>query len=233
MKWLVTARTAGRALSAPTPAAIPSGVAGVPDGRRHEPGRALPTQPERHRPAGAPSWTPRSPPPAPGDAARMAPAPAKHQPGRGRHGRHRPDRPRPAADRHRHAGNRACMPRPTADDRCIRETFMGIEVARFQPGARGGDRVRPQRTAMKAMRKSIELRKACCGDAQDGAALAHAGWRTAWITGLRREQSGARAEVAFDEARWPRFAKVQPMPTGPGPRSGPTSRSSWRPVQPF
>ena len=46
-----------------------------------------------------------------------------------------------------------------------------------------------------AMYKSIELRKACCqvrkmeplGRALEG--------KTAWITGLRREQSGARAEV--------------------------------------
>jgi phosphoadenosine phosphosulfate reductase len=45
------------------------------------------------------------------------------------------------------------------------------------------------------MYKSIELRKACCqvrkmeplGRALEG--------KTAWITGLRREQSGARAEV--------------------------------------
>jgi phosphoadenosine phosphosulfate reductase len=51
------------------------------------------------------------------------------------------------------------------------------------------------REGMEAMYKSIELRKACCGIRKMeplGRALAG---KSAWITGLRREQSGARAEV--------------------------------------
>ena len=49
------------------------------------------------------------------------------------------------------------------------------------------------------MRQSIELRKACCALRKlEPLARALAG-RSAWVTGLRREQSGARAEVPFEE----------------------------------
>ncbi len=51
------------------------------------------------------------------------------------------------------------------------------------------------REGKDAMYKSIALRKACCGIRKMeplGRALAG---KSAWITGLRREQSGARAEV--------------------------------------
>ena len=62
-----------------------------------------------------------------------------------------------------------------------------------------------QRHGEMAMRESIELRKACCALRKlQPLANALAG-RTAWVTGLRREQSGARAEVPFssldDEGR--------------------------------
>ncbi|MGQ0710778.1 MAG: phosphoadenylyl-sulfate reductase [Rhodoferax sp.] len=52
-----------------------------------------------------------------------------------------------------------------------------------------------QREGSEAMYRSIELRKACCGIRKMeplGRALEG---KDAWITGLRREQSGARAEV--------------------------------------
>ncbi len=52
-----------------------------------------------------------------------------------------------------------------------------------------------QREGADAMYRSIELRKACCGIRKMeplGRALAG---KKAWITGLRREQSGARADV--------------------------------------
>ncbi len=51
----------------------------------------------------------------------------------------------------------------------------------------------------EAMYRSIELRKACCGLRKLeplGRMLAE---RSAWITGLRREQSDARGEVPFDD----------------------------------
>ena len=47
------------------------------------------------------------------------------------------------------------------------------------------------------MYKSIELRKACCGIRKlEPLARALAG-QAAWVTGLRKEQSGARADVAL------------------------------------
>ncbi len=45
------------------------------------------------------------------------------------------------------------------------------------------------------MYRSIDLRKACCEPAQARAAGAPAGGRSAWITGLRREQSAQRGGV--------------------------------------
>ena len=51
----------------------------------------------------------------------------------------------------------------------------------------------------QAMYKSIELRKACCGIRKmEPLARALAG-KEAWITGLRREQSNARAEVPLTD----------------------------------
>ncbi len=57
------------------------------------------------------------------------------------------------------------------------------------------------REGQDAMYRSIELRKACCGIRKmEPLARALAGQK-AWITGLRREQSAARAEVpAIDTA---------------------------------
>ena len=53
------------------------------------------------------------------------------------------------------------------------------------------------REGADAMYRSIALRKACCGIRKmEPLARALAG-KSAWITGLRREQSGARAEVPF------------------------------------
>jgi len=53
------------------------------------------------------------------------------------------------------------------------------------------------REGQDAMYKSIELRKACCGIRKlEPLARALAG-QAAWVTGLRKEQSGARADVAL------------------------------------
>jgi phosphoadenosine phosphosulfate reductase len=62
-----------------------------------------------------------------------------------------------------------------------------------------------------AMRQSIDLRKACCGLRKlEPLARALAG-RTAWVTGLRREQSGARAEVAFESVDENGRTKFSPL----------------------
>jgi phosphoadenosine phosphosulfate reductase len=76
------------------------------------------------------------------------------------------------------------------------ESRYGLSVELWQPPAeqvlqfvaRHGD---------LAMRQSVDLRKACCALRKlEPLSRALAG-RTAWVTGLRREQSGARAEVPF------------------------------------
>ena len=51
-----------------------------------------------------------------------------------------------------------------------------------------------------AMYKSIELREACCGIRKMVPLAAALKGQRAWITGLRREQSNARAEVPLQEA---------------------------------
>ena len=57
-----------------------------------------------------------------------------------------------------------------------------------------------EREGREAMYRSIELRKACCGIRKlEPLARALAGQR-AWITGLRREQSAARSDVALIDA---------------------------------
>jgi phosphoadenosine phosphosulfate reductase len=51
----------------------------------------------------------------------------------------------------------------------------------------------------KAMYESIELRKGCCGIRKMEPLARMLGERSAWVTGLRREQSGARAEVPLQD----------------------------------
>ena len=71
-----------------------------------------------------------------------------------------------------------------------------------------------QREGQDAMYRSIALRKACCAVRKlEPLARALAGQK-GWITGLRREQSGARADVALiDETEVPSkgLAKFNPL----------------------
>ena len=79
--------------------------------------------------------------------------------------------------------------------------------------------LRPQQEAVvrfvqhngdEAMYRSIELRKACC-DIRKMEPLARAlAGRDGWITGLRREQSNARAEVA-EVVQEPDRVKISPL----------------------
>ena len=67
------------------------------------------------------------------------------------------------------------------------------------------------REGADAMYKSVALRKACC-DIRKMVPLEHAlAGKKAWITGLRREQSGARAEVPLQDYSDPRRVKVNPL----------------------
>jgi phosphoadenosine phosphosulfate reductase len=66
------------------------------------------------------------------------------------------------------------------------------------------------RNGEDAMYRSLELRKTCCHIRKmEPLERALAGQR-AWITGLRREQSGARADVAVIE-RQPGRVKINPL----------------------
>ena len=62
-----------------------------------------------------------------------------------------------------------------------------------------------------AMRQSIELRKACCAMRKVEPLGRMLVGRTAWITGLRREQSSERAEVEFESLDDASRSKLSPL----------------------
>jgi phosphoadenosine phosphosulfate reductase len=67
------------------------------------------------------------------------------------------------------------------------------------------------REGKEAMFQSIALRKACC-DIRKMAPLARAlAGKAAWVTGLRREQSGARAEVPLIDSSDATRVKLNPL----------------------
>jgi phosphoadenosine phosphosulfate reductase len=67
------------------------------------------------------------------------------------------------------------------------------------------------REGTDAMYKSIDLRKACCGIRKMEPLARALDGKSAWITGLRREQSGARAEVPLLDRSDPARAKLNPL----------------------
>jgi len=66
------------------------------------------------------------------------------------------------------------------------------------------------REGKEPMYKSIELRKACCHIRKVEPLERALAGQKAWITGLRREQSNARAEVPLIDTSEPR-AKINPL----------------------
>ena len=90
------------------------------------------------------------------------------------------------------------------------DAHYGLQVQRLQPHqdavihfvARHGER---------AMYQSIALRKACCAVRKLEPLSRMLEGRTAWITGLRREQSGARAAVPFSEPDSSGRLKLNPL----------------------
>lgn len=68
-----------------------------------------------------------------------------------------------------------------------------------------------QREGKDAMYKSIALRKACCGIRKMEPLARALDGKSAWITGLRREQSGARAEVPLRDTSDPARVKLNPL----------------------
>ena len=67
------------------------------------------------------------------------------------------------------------------------------------------------REGKDAMFQSIELRKACCGIRKMEPLARALDGKSAWITGLRREQSGARADVPLLDLSDPQRAKLNPL----------------------
>jgi phosphoadenosine phosphosulfate reductase len=63
----------------------------------------------------------------------------------------------------------------------------------------------------KAMYRSIELRKGCCGIRKLEPLSRMLDGRTAWITGLRREQSDNRGNVPFGDKDAEGRAKLNPL----------------------
>ncbi len=68
-----------------------------------------------------------------------------------------------------------------------------------------------ERHGPRAMRRSVELRKACCALRKLEPLRRMLAGRDAWITGLRREQSGQRAEVAHAERDAEGRSKLSPL----------------------
>lgn len=63
----------------------------------------------------------------------------------------------------------------------------------------------------RAMYRSVELRKACCGVRKMEPLARLLAGRDAWVSGLRREQSGSRAAVSFRETDAAGRVKYSPL----------------------
>jgi phosphoadenosine phosphosulfate reductase len=85
-----------------------------------------------------------------------------------------------------HAETLALLERTQAASRAPVNVYRPVQEAVVQFVAREGK---------DAMYRSIELRKACCGIRKMEPLARALEGKKAWITGLRREQSSARAEV--------------------------------------
>ena len=67
------------------------------------------------------------------------------------------------------------------------------------------------REGRDAMFKSVALRKACCGIRKMEPLQRALAGKRAWITGLRRQQSGARADVPHRDHTDPAILKINPL----------------------
>jgi phosphoadenosine phosphosulfate reductase len=90
------------------------------------------------------------------------------------------------------------------------EQHYGVAVARFEPHAQ--DVLHFVRDhGERAMYESMALRKACCGVRKLEPLSRLLTGRTAWVTGLRREQSGARGDAQAIEPDGNGRIKVSPL----------------------
>ena len=90
------------------------------------------------------------------------------------------------------------------------ESRYGLAVERWQPVAEQAVHFVKTHGEL-AMRQSIDLRKACCQLRKLEPLARLLMGRTAWVTGLRREQSDARAEVPFEDIDDAGRAKFNPL----------------------
>ncbi len=90
------------------------------------------------------------------------------------------------------------------------ESRYGLPVQRFQPAAADVVHFVSQHGAM-AMRQSVALRKACCQLRKLEPLARLLEGRTAWVTGLRRQQSAARVDVPFEATDDQGRSKFSPL----------------------
>ena len=101
-----------------------------------------------------------------------------------------------------HASTLALLQRLQAHSPTPIEVFKPVAESVLQFVAREGE---------QAMYKSIELRKACCHIRKMEPLERALAGKQAWITGLRREQSGARADVPQVDHSDSRRVKFNPL----------------------
>jgi phosphoadenosine phosphosulfate reductase len=90
------------------------------------------------------------------------------------------------------------------------EARYGVVVERYQPVTEAAIQF-VRRHGGDAMFRSIDLRKACCGLRKMEPLSRLLAGRSAWITGLRREQSATRGEVGFVERDEAGRSKLNPL----------------------
>jgi len=90
------------------------------------------------------------------------------------------------------------------------EDHYGLRIERWQPDEVAVVRF-VTRHGERAMYDSVELRKACCALRKLEPLARTLAGRSAWVTGLRREQSDQRAEVPFSTIDDQGRAKFNPL----------------------
>ncbi len=90
------------------------------------------------------------------------------------------------------------------------EERYGLAVERYTPVAESVVQF-VKTNGERAMYQSIELRKACCGIRKLEPLARMLAERSAWVTGLRREQSNTRAVVPFSESGDKGRIKINPL----------------------
>jgi len=91
----------------------------------------------------------------------------------------------------------------------VRERY-GIRVERYRP-VHEAVIAFVRRHGDDAMRQSVELRKACCAMRKVEPLGRMLAGRTAWLTGLRREQSSDRADVELESTDDAGRSKLSPL----------------------